>query len=221
MSTWSQLILQERSSVIIQLLSSFHDYTIAIIMMIIVFVTGISAFMISNKILSDTPIVTQVEIIWTTIPIVILIILAIPSLNILYYSEENDPFITLKINGHQWYWSYEFIDLELEFDSYMLPSPWKGEYRLLDTFHRVVLPTNKDIRGLVTARDVLHCWTIPRLGVKADAVPGRLNQIFINIIRPAIMFGQCSEICGANHRFMPITVERITPKKFFEWCNSL
>ena len=146
------------------------------------------------------------------------IILPVEAVN---FIEENDPFLTLKINGHQWFWSYELIDLELDFDSYIIPNVETGEFRLLETYHRIVLPTNKDIRGLIRATDVLHCWTIPTLGVKADAVPGRLNQVFFNILRPRLLYGQCSEICGANHRFIPISIERISTKYFLIWCKNL
>lgn len=159
------------------------------------------------------------EIIWTIVPIFILLFLVLPSLQILYYIEETDPYLTLKVTGHQWYWNYELIDFDLNFDSYLIPSPLIGEFRLLDVDHRVILPTLKDTRVLVGAADVLHCWTIPSLGVKIDAVPGRLNQTFLNVLRPRIIFGQCSEICGANHRFIPITVEAIRTKKFLDWIN--
>lgn len=221
MPIWSQLLIQERNSLVIQLLSLFHDYALAVIIIILIFVTGVSIFIITNKIISDSPIMTIVEVIWTVIPIVILAFIAIPSLQILYFREENDPFLTLKIIGHQWYWRYEVLDIDIEFDSYIIPNSIIGEPRLLEVDHRVVLPTNKDIQGLITAADVLHSWTLPRVGVKADAVPGRLNQVAMNIIRPSIIYGQCSEICGANHRFIPITVEAINTKTFLEWINQL
>lgn len=221
MASWSQLLLQESNRLSIQLLSLFHDYSLAIILFILFFVTGISIFIIINKLISDSPIVTLVEIVWTIIPIIILIILVIPSLQILYYIEENDPFLTLKVTGHQWYWRYEVIDIDLEFDSYMIPTPLTGEFRLLEVDHRVILPTKKDIRVLITAADVLHCWALPRIGVKADAVPGRLNQVFFNVIRQRVLYGQCSEICGANHRFIPITLEIIRTNRFLSWINDL
>jgi cytochrome c oxidase subunit 2 len=162
----------------------------------------------------------MVEVVWTIIPVIILVCLSIPSLQILYYIEENDPFLTLKVMGHQWYWNYEIIDINIEFDAYMLPEVWAGEVRLIEADHRIIIPTNKDIRNLVTAADVLHCWALPSLGVKADAVPGRLNQVFINIIRPAIIYGQCSEICGANHSFIPITIESIKTYDFLTWVGD-
>lgn len=221
MSVWSQLLLQERFRPTMQLLSLFHDYSLAIITIILAFVTGVSLFIVSNKLISDSPIVTIVEVVWTITPVIILTFLVIPSLQILYYIEENDPFLTFKVTGHQWYWSYELIDLQLEFDAYISPNPIKGEYRLLDVDHRIVIPTNKDIRSIITASDVLHCWSLPALGIKADAVPGRLNQLYFNIIRPSLVYGQCSEICGANHRFIPISLEAINLKIFLNWINNL
>lgn len=220
MSVWSQILIQERLRPAMQLLSLFHDYSLGIILIILSFVTGVALSIIRNILLSDSAIVTIVEVIWTILPVVILLFLAIPSLQILYFIEENDPYVTLKITGHQWYWSYELMDLQIEFDSYIVNNPNRGEYRLLDVDHRVVLPVKKDIRGLITAADVLHCWSLPRVRVKADAVPGRLNQVCFNIIRTRLMYGQCSEICGANHRFIPISVEGITNNKFLEWCNQ-
>lgn len=204
-----------------QLLSLFHDYSLAIITIIMLFVSGLSLSLVTNSAVSDTIIVTIVEVIWTIIPIVILVFLVVPSLKILYLMEERDPFLTLKVIGRQWYWRYELIDLNLEFDSYLSPSPDLGEFRLLDVDQRVVLPVGKNIRGLVTGADVIHSWSLPSLGVKADAVPGRLNQVNLNIIRTAIIYGQCSEICGANHRFIPITIESVTPNTFLDWCNLI
>lgn len=179
--------------------------------------------MIKNRFLSNSPVSTFVEVIWTITPIIILLSLALPSLNILYFTEETNPFITIKVVGHQWYWSYEVIDMDIEYDSYLVPVHvlWKGEFRLLESDHRVVLPINKDIRVLVTAGDVIHRWSVPTLGIKADGVPGRLNQVFVNVMRPAILFGQCSEICGANHSFIPITVESIKNRYFFKWVRGL
>ena len=151
----------------------------------------------------------------------ILFFLAVPSLRILYFMDDVDPYLTLKIIGHQWYWSYELIDLNLEFDSYIIGSVSLGEFRLLDVDHRVVLPVGKNVRGLVRAADVLHSWALPSFGVKADAVPGRLNQVAFNLMRSGVFYGQCSEICGANHRFMPIVIEGVSLSSFLSWCLCL
>lgn len=134
------------------------------------------------------------------------------------------PIITIKSIGHQWYWSYEYSDfLNLEFDSYIIPRneiSTEG-FRLLDVDNRTVIPINSQIRILVTSSDVLHSWTVPSIGVKTDAVPGRLNQIRFYSNRPGLFFGQCSEICGANHRFMPIVIESVSNKTFINWIKNI
>ena len=154
-----------------------------------------------------------IEVVWTVLPAITLIFIALPSLRLLYLLDEvRQPRVTLKASGHQWYWTYEFSDfLTREFDSYIIPTTdlAPGDFRLLEVDNRVPLPRSFQVRLLVTASDVIHSWTVPRLGVKADAVPGRLNQLRFIINRPGLYYGQCSEICGANHRFMPIVIERL------------
>lgn len=167
------------------------------------------------------------EIIWTVIPAFILILIAIPSFSLLYTMDEViDPLLTVKIIGHQWYWSYEFVnpieyleavdesfdfDLNVNFDSYMLPDDEliMGQLRLLEVDNRLKLPIEINIRLLITSGDVLHSWGVPSLGVKLDACPGRMNQTMLYIKRSAVFYGQCSELCGINHGFMPIVVEGI------------
>jgi cytochrome c oxidase subunit 2 len=151
------------------------------------------------------------ELVWTVMPSIILFFIAIPSFSLLYSMDEViDPSLTIKAIGHQWYWSYEYGDYFadtgkiLSFDSYMLPSSdlEEGQHRLLEVDNPVVLPVDTHIRVLVTAADVLHSWAVPSLGVKSDAVPGRLNQMSIYIKRQGVYYGQCSELCGVNHGFM-------------------
>ena len=167
----------------------------------------------------------EIETIWTLTPAIILVTLALPSLRILYLLDEvASPTITIKTTGHQWYWSYDYADFaSLEFDSYITPTEELsiGEFRLLEVDNRLVLPWGVEARILITAADVLHSWTIPRIGVKADAVPGRLNQVTLLPTRPGVFYGQCSEICGANHSFIPIVVEAIPLKNFMEWVVSV
>lgn len=167
----------------------------------------------------------RIEFIWTIIPAVILIFIALPSLHLLYLIDEiNKPLITLKRIGHQWYWRYEYSDFnKIEFDSYMKPinDLNNNEFRLLDVDNRVILPINTQIRVLVTAADVLHSWALPSLGIKIDATPGRLNQGRLKIKRRGLIYGQCSEICGANHRFIPIVIESVPINNFLKWINSL
>lgn len=165
-----------------------------------------------------------IEIVWTVFPIFVLIIIATPSLKALYLLDDPfSPSLTLKTVGHQWYWSYEYSDFEdLRFNSYIVPRVdlEKGNIRLLETDNNVVLPVNTQIRMIVTGTDVIHSWTVPSLGVKVDAVPGRLNQLILLITRSGIFYGQCSEICGANHRFIPIKIEAVPIDIFFNWVES-
>lgn len=165
-----------------------------------------------------------IELIWTIIPALILIFIALPSLKILYLLEEvNNPLITIKAIGHQWYWSYEYSDFKkIEFDSYIKPvvELRENEFRLLDTDNRLVIPYNTQTRLLVTSTDVIHSWTVPSVGVKVDASPGRINQRNILINRPGLFFGQCSEICGSYHSFIPIVVESVNLNVFINWLKN-
>nr|AEL97308.1 cytochrome c oxidase subunit 2 [Potamotrygon hystrix] len=222
----SQLGFQDAASPVMEELLHFHDHTLMIVFLIsslvlYVIVTTVST-KLTNKHILDSQ---EIEIVWTIVPALILITIALPSLRILYLMDEiNDPHITVKALGHQWYWSYEYTDYQnLEFDSYMIQttdlSP--GQFRLLETDHRMVVPMQSPIRVLVTAEDVIHAWTIPALGVKIDAVPGRLNQTTFIISRPGVFYGQCSEICGANHSFMPIVVEAVPLEHFENWSSLM
>nr|YP_009487552.1 cytochrome c oxidase subunit II [Anopheles medialis]AWB98097.1 cytochrome c oxidase subunit 2 [Anopheles medialis] len=226
MATWANLGLQDSSSPLMEQLNFFHDHTLLILTMITILVGYIMGMLLFNKFTNRYLLHGQtIEIIWTVLPAIILMFIAFPSLRLLYLMDEiNTPSITLKSVGHQWYWSYEYSDfLNLEFDSYMIPTNEleTNSFRLLDVDNRVVLPMNNQIRILVTATDVLHSWTVPSLGVKVDATPGRLNQINFLINRPGLFFGQCSEICGANHSFMPIVIESIPMNFFIKWITNM
>nr|AAX58175.1 cytochrome oxidase subunit II [Anopheles minimus C] len=226
MATWANLGLQDSSSPLMEQLNFFHDHTLLILTMITILVGYIMGMLLFNKFTNRYLLHGQtIEIIWTVLPAIILMFIAFPSLRLLYLMDEiNTPSITLKSIGHQWYWSYEYSDfLNLEFDSYMVPTNEleTNGFRLLDVDNRIVLPMNNQIRILVTATDVLHSWTVPSLGVKVDATPGRLNQINFLINRPGLFFGQCSEICGANHSFMPIVIESIPMNYFIKWITSM
>jgi cytochrome c oxidase subunit 2 len=166
---------------------------------------------------------TPLEIFWTVVPAIILVGIAYPSFNLLYALDDlTDPVVTLKVIGHQWYWSYEqnispsFSEEALSYDSYIIPTDdlKLGMLRLLEVDNRVVLPLKTHIRLLITSADVLHSWAVPSLGIKVDACPGRLNQATLYIKRPGLYFGQCSEICGVNHGFMPIVVMAIPFKDY-------
>nr|YP_009742274.1 cytochrome c oxidase subunit II [Polinices sagamiensis]QID90356.1 cytochrome c oxidase subunit II [Polinices sagamiensis] len=222
MSLWGQLGFQDAASPLMEELIFFHDHAMMILVMIISLVGYAAISLMTNKYTCRSLVEGQeIETIWTIVPAVILVFLALPSLRLLYLLDEvGDCGLTLKSIGHQWYWSYEYSDfLNIEFDSYMIPTNEleSGDFRLLEVDHRIVLPTQTDIRVLVTSADVIHSWTVPALGVKADAIPGRLNQLSFYIKYPGVFYGQCSEICGANHSFMPIVVEAIPLENFMEW----
>nr|YP_009907532.1 cytochrome c oxidase subunit II [Bothrogonia tongmaiana]QLI54089.1 cytochrome c oxidase subunit II [Bothrogonia tongmaiana] len=222
---WKTISMQDPASPIMEQLIMFHDHTMMIIMMITVTVSYMMTSLFFNKITNRFLFEGQmIELVWTMLPAMVLIFIALPSLRILYLMEEmSNPLITIKAIGHQWFWSYEYSDFKkIEFDSYMKPTTelTKNEFRLLDTDNRIVLPFNTNTRILVTSTDVIHSWTIPSLGIKIDASPGRINQGNLMINRSGLFFGQCSEICGANHSFMPIVLESINMKTFYEWIKK-
>nr|BCK51558.1 cytochrome oxidase subunit 2 [Geoemyda japonica] len=220
-----QLGFQDAMSPIMEELHHFHDHTLMIVFLISTLVLYIITLMMTTKLTyTNTMNAQEVEMIWTILPAIVLITIALPSLRVLYLMDEiNNPHLTIKAMGHQWYWTYEYTDFKnLEFDSYMIPTQnlSNGHFRLLEVDHRVVMPMESPIRMLISAEDVLHSWAVPSLGVKADAVPGRLNQSTFIVTRPGVFYGQCSEICGANHSFMPIVVESV-PLTYFEHWSSL
>nr|AML26071.1 cytochrome c oxidase subunit II [Staphylinidae sp. BMNH 1274254] len=226
MATWKTLTIQDSASPLMEQLMFFHDHTLMILLMITILVSYIMISLFMNLINYRLLLEGQmIELIWTILPAITLIFIALPSLRLLYLLDEiNNPLITIKTIGHQWYWSYEYTDFKnIEFDSYMIPTNELKLYnfRLLDVDNRISIPFNSQIRMLITAADVLHSWTIPSLSIKLDATPGRLNQTTFYINRTGIYFGQCSEICGANHSFMPIVLESISPKYFIKWINKM
>lgn len=226
MTTWLNITLQDRASPVIEQLIYFHDHALIIILIIITTVFYTIIRIILNKQTRRFILEGQIiETVWTIAPAIILVFIAIPSLRLLYLIDEiHNPVVTLKTVGHQWYWSYEYSDfIKLEFDSYIVQQEDQqtNTFRLLDTDNRIVLPINSPIRIIVTAADVLHSWAVPRLGVKTDATPGRLNQTSFSINRPGILYGQCSEICGANHRFIPIVIERVSTNQFINWVSKI
>nr|WNH21429.1 cytochrome c oxidase subunit II [Diapterus auratus] len=222
----TQLGFQDAASPVMEELLHFHDHALLILFLISSFVLYTIVAMICTK-LTDKYILDsqEIEVIWTVLPAIVLILIALPSLRILYLMDEiNDPHLTIKAMGHQWYWSYEYTDYEdLGFDSYMVPTNdlTPGQFRLLEADHRMVIPVESPVRVLVSSEDVLHSWAVPSLGVKMDAVPGRLNQLTFIASRPGVFYGQCSEICGANHSFMPIVVEAVPLEHFENWSSLM
>ena len=171
-----------------------------------------------------------IELVWTISPALFLIAMAFPSFKLLYLTDEvYSPSMTIKAVGHQWYWSYEYSDFlnedgeSIEFDSYMIPESdlEDGQLRLLDVDNNVVIPVDTNIRFIVTGQDVIHSFAVPSLGMKVDGIPGRLNQTATIAEREGLFYGQCSELCGILHGFMPICVEAVSPEKYLEWMESV
>nr|ARH54910.1 cytochrome c oxidase subunit 2 [Ceruchus chrysomelinus] len=224
MATWNMVSLQDSASPLMEQLTFFHDHTLMILFMITVLVGYLMSSLFNNKFNYRYLLEGQtIEVIWTILPAVTLIFIALPSLRLLYLLDEiNNPLMSIKSIGHQWYWSYEYTDFKnIEFDSYMSTELKPLNFRLLDVDNRTVIPFNSQIRMMVTAADVLHSWAIPAMSIKIDATPGRLNQVSFFTNRTGLFMGQCSEICGANHSFMPIMIESISPKYFIKWIDKL
>nr|UZZ43872.1 cytochrome c oxidase subunit II [Dipseudopsis sp. XG-2021] len=223
MISWSMMNIQNSNSPLMEQLTFFHDTTMFILCFITIFILLLFTFLINNKfsnlLLTNNQLL---ETIWTVIPSIFLVFIALPSLHILYLMDNlNSPMISLKIMGHQWFWSYEYSNFSnLSFDSYMMSNNKISNFRLLETDNRITLPFKTYIRCLISAADVIHAWTIPSLGIKSDAIPGRLNQTSFLMLRPGMFFGQCSEICGTNHSFMPICIESINLKQFTNWVKN-
>jgi len=225
--------LQDPATPIIEGMYKFHDFLIFFSLVIGVFVCIMLFFVVYRFNALKHPFAIKfthsslLEIIWTLIPAVVLLLISIPSFSLLYSLDELvNPSVTLKIVGHQWYWSYEYSDYSeldggesLNFDSYMLnyEDLTKGAFRLLEVDNRVILPIKMHIRLLVSAADVLHSWSVPSFGVKVDACPGRLSQASLFLKRSGVYYGQCSEICGVNHGFMPIVVKGVSTTLFTSW----
>jgi cytochrome c oxidase subunit 2 len=224
MAQWGQLTFQDAASPIIAELISFHDHAILIVASVVSFVRYILTVIIFSTYTSRTLVEADtLETVWTIIPGIILVILALPSLRLLYLIDEiPDPQISIKVIGHQWYWTYEYLGIDhLSFDSFILRTPDlpEGGFRLLEVDHRAVLPILADAQALITSADVIHSWAVPCLGVKVDAIPGRQNQVGFTILRPGVFYGQCSEICGTDHSFIPIAIEAVDLKTFISWIN--
>nr|YP_010577083.1 cytochrome c oxidase subunit II [Japetella diaphana]UZN92529.1 cytochrome c oxidase subunit 2 [Japetella diaphana] len=226
MTQWGQLMFQDANSPLMEQLIFFHDHTMFILIITLTLVCYTTILLMINKFSSLLITESQkIETLWTIIPSIILLFLALPSLKLLYLLDESiNPLLTIKASGHQWYWSYEYSDfMNIEFDSYMIPSNElnKGWYRLLETDHHLIMPMKTNTRMIISSSDVIHSWAVPSLGVKVDAIPGRLNQLNLYTNRPGMFYGQCSEICGANHSFMPITIEIVNMNSFNLWLMKM
>ena len=229
-----QLSFQEPASPVMEEIINFHNEVMIYLTFVMIGVfwimfESVREYSKSKKLIGHKFLIhgTWIEIIWTITPAFILILIAYPSFKLIYLIDEViDAGITIKVVGHQWYWSYEYSDYadqdgaSIEFDSYMIPESdlEAGDLRLLEVDNQLVVPTNTHVRVIITSADVIHCWAIPSLGVKLDAIPGRLNQTGFLANREGTFYGQCSEICGANHAFMPIVVKAVN---IDEYCNVI
>jgi cytochrome c oxidase subunit 2 len=209
---------------------NFHDLLMWIIVLITLFVLALLIYVMvrfrasANPVPSKTSHNTLVEVLWTVVPILILIVIAVPSFKLLYYADKTaKPELTIKAIGKQWYWSYEYPDNgNFTFDATIIPENEikQGQHRLLETDNVVVVPVDTNIRLLITAADVIHAWAMPAFGVKKDAVPGRTNETWFRAEREGTYYGQCSEICGAYHGYMPIKVQVVSKEAYAKWADE-
>jgi cytochrome c oxidase subunit 2 len=225
-----QLSLQDPKSPVMEGVNNFHNLLLVVQFGIVGLVLAILAYCIirfnakRNPVPSRTSHNTLLEVMWTALPVVILIIIAIPGLRLLYFQDRaQEVDMTLKVAGHQWYWSYSYPDHgDFTFDSIIVPDEElkEGQPRMLTVDNRVVLPVDTSIQILLTGEDVIHSWAVPALGVKVDATPGRINERWVRIDDEGVYYGMCSELCGVNHAYMPIEVHAVSKEAFAEWVSQ-
>jgi len=225
-----QLGFQEAHSPIMEQMTAFHNFLLWIIFAISIFVLVLLLYVIvrfrekKNPNPSQVTHNTTIEVLWTVVPVVILFVIGFYSLPLLYATDDTaDADITVKVIGRQWYWSYEYPDNgDFTFDAFMVPEDElkPGQPRLLATDEDLVLPVGKKVRVLVTSSDVLHAFAMPSLGSKVDAVPGRTNETWFQINEPGMYYGQCSELCGAGHAFMPLAIRAVSEAEFNAWVTK-
>ena len=224
-----QMTFQPAATPVMERVTAFNELVFWIIVVITLFVLALLLYIVvrfrasANPVPSKTSHNTVLEVLWTVIPIVILIVIAIPSFKLLYYIDAvPESELTIKVVGHQWYWSYEYPDQEITFDSNMIPEDElkAGQIRLLEVDNRVIVPVATNVRILLTADDVIHAWAVPAFGIKFDTVPGRLAETWIHVNKEGVYYGQCSELCGAAHSKMPIAVEAVSKAKFEAWLKE-
>lgn len=225
-----QLDFQKAASPVMEKITDLHYLLLYIIFGIGLFVMillGVVAFKFSSK-RNPTPSTrthhTLLEIVWTAIPILILVVIAIPSFKLLFYMDKaKTPEMTLKVIAHQWYWQYQYPEHKIDFDSNMIEDKdlKPGQLRLLEVDKPVVVPVDTDIKVLVTSADVIHSWAVPAFGVKKDGIPGRINETWIRVNKPGTYYGQCSELCGIRHGFMPIMVKAVSKEEYKAWLETM
>jgi cytochrome c oxidase subunit 2 len=225
-----QLGFQEAATPVKERIGDFHNELLIIITLITLFVMGLLGYVIvrfnsrANPVPTRTTHNTLIEVIWTVVPVLILVIVAIPSFKLMYYMDRTQKAdMTVKVTGHQWYWSYEYPDAgDIGFDSNIIAdSDLKpGQKRLLDVDNRLLVPIGANVRVLIAGSDVMHSWFVPSFGVQMYAVVGRLNETWFNVEREGVYYGQCNQICGVNHAFMPIVVEAVSKDAFAKWIDE-
>ncbi|HEY4345013.1 MAG TPA: cytochrome c oxidase subunit II [Parvibaculum sp.] len=229
MAVPGQMGFQEAVTPVMEDIESFHHFLLIIITIIVVFVSGLLIYVMlrfnrkAHPIPSKTSHNTLIEVAWTVLPVLILVIIAIPSFRLLYKELVVPPAdMTIKATGNQWYWGYEYPDNgNLSFDANMVPEDeLNGRPRLLAADNAVVVPVNTTVRVIVTGADVIHSWAVPAFGVKVDAVPGRLNETWFRAEKIGTYYGQCSELCGQGHAFMPIEVHVVSKEDFAAWAEK-
>ena len=224
-----QMNLQQAATPVMEFIRDFHNGLLILTTVICLVVAALLIWVCvkynaqANPVASRTTHNTLVEVIWTVVPIIILIGIAIPSFRLLYLQRDFPaPEMTVKAIGNQWFWSYEYPEHDVSFDQYLKTKAElkDGEPYLLATDTEVVVPVNKIVRVIVTANDVLHSWTIPSFGSKIDAVPGRLNETWFKAEKEGIYYGQCSELCGKDHAYMPISVRVVSEDEYNTWLAT-
>jgi cytochrome c oxidase subunit II len=225
-----QLGFQEAATPVKDRIGDFHNELLVIITLITIFVMALLAYVIikfnarANPVPTRTTHNTLIEVIWTVVPVLILVIIAIPSFKLMYYMDRTQKAdMTIKVTGHQWYWSYEYPDAgDVGFDSNIIAEKdlKPGQKRLLDVDNRLVVPVGENVRVLIAGSDVMHSWFIPSFGVQMYAVVGRLNETWFNVEHEGVYYGQCNQICGVNHAFMPIVVEAVSKDAFAKWIGE-
>lgn len=223
-----QIGLQEAATPVMERVSHFHDMMMVVMCTIVAFVCLLLFYIVirfrkrNNPIPSTRSHNTFIEVVWTVIPLIIVCLIAFPSIKLLSYEEKvPESELTIKVVGSQWYWSYEYVDQDsISFDSHIKYDLQPGELRLFEVDNRLVVPVNTNIRVQITAADVIHSWAVPAFGIKKDAIPGRLNETWMNVNKPGVYYGQCSELCGILHGFMPIVVEAVSKEDFDKWVQD-
>lgn len=225
-----QMLFQPPASLFMEKLEEFHNFLLVISGGIVFFVCALLAYVCIRFNAKANPVPATfshnilIEVIWTIVPIIILVIIAVPSFRILRFAEKIPVTeMVVKIVGYQWYWHYIYPDHDnIEFDSYLITDQnlQAGQKRLLEVDNRMVIPENTNVKFLITAGDVIHSFAVPAIGIKIDAVPGRINETWTNIPKQGVYYGQCSELCGVNHGFMPIAIEVVSKEQFQNWLMA-